>query len=202
MTIGSHQRTVGKSQAHITPKGLLDAIGPFDLDPCAAIIRPWDCATINWTEIDDGLSREWPRQYFIFLNPPFDRYVVGTWMARLAAHGNGIALLHVRTEAGWFEPVWQYASGILFLADRIHFHRPNGTRQPANSGAPVCLVAFGDRAALRLRGCGIAGVFTNKWHMQSATSNARKTEHDLPLLRALQTGNPGTDSNDRHDHAR
>src|SRR5215475_3792978 len=113
-----------------------------------------------------GLERAWFG--FVYLNPPFDRYVVGRWIARLAQHGNGITLLHARTEAGWFEPVWQSASGILFLADRIHFHRPDGTRQPANSGAPPVLVGFGQKAALRLRGCGIPGVFINQWHLQSA----------------------------------
>jgi DNA N-6-adenine-methyltransferase (Dam) len=174
MALGSHQRCVGKSQVHITPKPMIDALGPFVLDPCAADPRPWDCARINWTERDDGLSREWPRDFFIYLNPPFDRYVVGTWMARLAEHNNGIALLHARTEAAWFEPVWQSASGILFLADRIHFYRADGTRQPANSGAPPVLVAFGDKAALRLRGCGIAGVFVNQWHMQTASLQMRE----------------------------
>jgi site-specific DNA-methyltransferase (adenine-specific) len=36
MTLGSHQQCVGKSQIHITPKWIVDRLGPFDLDPCAA----------------------------------------------------------------------------------------------------------------------------------------------------------------------
>src|SRR5262249_46865689 len=75
------------------------------------------------------------------------------WIARLAEHGNGITLLHARTEAGWFEPIWQRAAAILFLADRIHFHRPDGSRQPANSGA------FSQRLATkRCRGCTVAAL--------------------------------------------
>jgi hypothetical protein len=57
MTLGSHQRCLGQSQDHITPKRFIDRLGPFDLDPCAAVIRPWDCAEVNW--VVDGLIRIW-----------------------------------------------------------------------------------------------------------------------------------------------
>ena len=163
MSLGSHQQSVGKSQNHITPKWLIDATGPHDLDPCAADPRPWDCAKINYTEADDGLARPWRGS--VYLNPPFDRYEVGDWISRLAKHGNGITLLHARTEAGWFEPIWRHAAVILFLADRLHFHRPDGTRHPANSGAPPILAAFGDDAAQRLYRCGIPGALVTRWHI-------------------------------------
>jgi hypothetical protein len=48
-------------------------------------------------------------------------------------------------------------TSILFMADRIKFCRPDGTEQPANSGAPPVLVAFGTRAAARLNDSGIQG---------------------------------------------
>jgi hypothetical protein len=161
MTLGSHQQTVGRSQVHITPHWIIDRLGPFDLDPAAADPRPWDCALNNYTEFDDGLSRPWHGR--IFLNPPFDRYAVGGWISRLAVHGRGIALLHARTEAAWFEPVWESASAVLFMADRIHFHRPDGSRQPANSGAPPVLVAFGEFDREHLRVCGIPGALVTSW---------------------------------------
>jgi len=163
MSLGSHQKCVGLSQNHISPKLIIDATGPFDLDPCAADPRPWDCARINWTT--HGLDRDWFG--LVYLNPPFNRYEVGEWIARLAEHGNGITLLHARTEAAWFEPIWQRAAAILFLADRIHFHRPDGSRQSANSGAPPILAAFGDEAVLRLRHCRIAGALVTRWHNQN-----------------------------------
>jgi hypothetical protein len=86
-----------------------------------------------------------------------------------AEHGNCIVLLHARTEAEWFEPVWKHAAAILFLADRIYFHRPDGSRHPANSGAPAVLCAFGDEALARLQRCGIAGVLVTEWQTQSAS---------------------------------
>jgi DNA N-6-adenine-methyltransferase (Dam) len=127
MTIGSHQATVGKSQVHITPRWILDALGRFDLDPCAADPRPWDCAKRSYTERDDGLSRPWTGR--VFLNPPFCRYGVDRWMMRMAEHNHGIALLHVRPETTWFTPCWQHASGMLFLRRRVIFHKPDGSPQ-------------------------------------------------------------------------
>ena len=167
MSLGSHQTTVGRSQIHITPKFIIDRLGPFDLDPAAADPRPWSCATRNITESGDGLTAVWPSDARIYLNPPFDRYVVGQWIQRLADHGRGTALLHARCEAGWFEPIWESASGILFMADRIHFYRPDGTRHPANSGAPPVLVAFGADDLERLRSSGIAGNLVTSWESVS-----------------------------------
>lgn len=138
MTLGSHQQTVGKSQAHFTPRWILDALGPFDLDPCAGLPRPWDCAKVNLSSM--GLDVPWRGR--VWLNPPFDRYQVGTWVQRLADHEDGIALLHARTEAGWFEPIWHRASAILFLGDRLKFCDAHGNPQRANSGAPAVLCAF------------------------------------------------------------
>jgi DNA N-6-adenine-methyltransferase (Dam) len=164
MTLGSHQQCVGKSQVHCTPRWIIAALGPFDLDPAAADPRPWDCARHNYTEADDGLSRTWSGR--VWVNPPFDRFVVGKWISRLAEHGCGTALLHARCETSWFAPIWQHASGILFLSSRIKFCRPDGSEQPANSGAPPVLVAFGPRDLERLRSSGIAGALTTTWKMQ------------------------------------
>jgi hypothetical protein len=161
MSIGSHQSCVGKSQNHITPKWIIERLGPFDLDPCAADPRPWSCAKHNITEAKDGLSKPW--HGFVFLNPPFNRYEVGRWISRLAEHNNGIALLHARTEAAWFEPAWQSATSILFMADRIKFCKVDGSEQPANSGAPPVLVGFGTSGAARLEHCTIAGALVEVW---------------------------------------
>jgi hypothetical protein len=162
MTLGSHQKTVGASQNWITPKHILEALGPFDLDPCASPIAPWKCAAVQ--HFSHGLDFEWDGR--VYLNPPFDRYQVGKWIAKLATHGNGIALLHARTEAEWFEPCWEFASAILFLADRLYFHYPSGERAEANSGAPACLVAFGEFNADALRISKLKGNLVTSWEIQ------------------------------------
>jgi len=163
MTLGSHQKTVGDTQTWITPKWIIDALGPFDLDPCAADPRPWDCAQTNWTVggLDLPPCAVWHGR--VWLNPPFDRYEVAKWVSRLASHGNGTALLHARTEAAWFEPVWRKARAILFLADRLYFHYPDGRRAEANSGAPACLIAFGAWDVNKLVASRIAGALVTGW---------------------------------------
>jgi hypothetical protein len=59
MTLGSHQTSIGKTQVHITPRWIIEVLGPFDLDPAAADPRPWDCARVNYTERDNGLAQQW-----------------------------------------------------------------------------------------------------------------------------------------------
>jgi hypothetical protein len=176
MTLGSHQKTVGASQDHLTPRCIIEALGPFDLDPCAADPRPWDCATRNICEAEDGLDVKWDGR--VWLNPPFDRRLVGKWIGRLAEHGHGTALLHARTETEWFRICWQNATAMLFMAKRLIFVKPDGTPcttkqgERANSGAPPVLVAFGEDDAQKL--CHFAfdhgGAFIDNWHFFGAAS--------------------------------
>lgn len=151
----SHQQSIGKSQTHLTPRAIIDALGPFDTDPCAASTRPFDCAAVNYTEADNGLTQPW--RGFAWMNPPFDRRVIGDWMQRLAEHNDGIALVHARVETRWFQIAWRHASAILFASDRVRFLDASGEQQEFNSGAPVALIGFGDRALQRLRDSGIRG---------------------------------------------
>lgn len=167
MSLGSHQRTIGASQVHVTPRWIVERLGPFDLDPCAATVRPWDCARHNIVEQQNGLALQWSG--FVWLNPPFHRYQVELWIEKMALHDHGIALLHARTETAWFAPVWRDAKALLFMNRRLTFCKPDGTPcttakgEPANSGAPPVLVAFGNEAARRLETSRIAGAFVTNW---------------------------------------
>lgn len=140
--MNTHQKTTtSKTWEWLTPPGILSKLGKFDLDPCAPINRPWDTAHNHYTIEDDGLSKKWEGR--VWLNPPFGRYAI-KWLQKLAWHGNGIALIAVRTETEMFSKwVWPYAEGILFLNKRPHFHHVDGSRAPFNSGASICLVAYG-----------------------------------------------------------
>lgn len=164
MTLTSHQRPVrGATDVWLTPPELLHALGPFDLDPCASIGRPWDTAATHYTVEDDGLSQPWTG--LVWCNPPFGPDAQ-KWLARCAEHGDAIALVPARTETQWFiSTVWRSARAVLFLWRRPHFHHPDGRRAKANSGAPICLVAYGSRAADRVRLCGLPGTFVGTWLM-------------------------------------
>src|ERR1700734_155167 len=153
------------SDTWLTPPEIIAALGPFDLDPCAAPQpRPWPTAARHITWPDNGLTARWHGR--VWLNPPYGDKT-GTWLGRLARHGRGTALVFARTETTWFvEAVWQQASAGLFLHGRLHFHRPDGSRAADNSGAPSVLVAYGDYDADRLRDCGLSGTFV-RWQAQA-----------------------------------
>ena len=143
-------RPVAATHVWLTPPEIIEALGPFDLDPCAAPSpRPWPTAARHIELPEDGLAAEWSGR--VWLNPPFGSHT-GQWVGRMALHGNGIALVFARTETSMFRNwVWPHASALMFLAKRPHFYRPDGTRAPGNSGGPICLIAYGDANALALR---------------------------------------------------
>ena len=55
----------------LTPPEILEALGPFDMDPCASQFQPWRTAAQQFTIEDDGLAREW--QGRVWCNPPAKR---------------------------------------------------------------------------------------------------------------------------------
>lgn len=153
--MGSHHSARAKSVVWLTPPHVLDAIGEFDLDPCGA--EGWTTARQHILPPDDGLTADWSGR--VWVNPPYGNEA-WKWLDKLAAHGTGTALIFARTEtAGFVDQVWSKATAILFLHGRLHFHYPDGRRAPANSGAPSCLVAYGERDAEALRTAPIAGSF-------------------------------------------
>ena len=129
-----------KNDEWLTPPDILDKLGYFDLDPCAPVVRPWPTANFHFTE--RGLEKDWFGR--VWCNPPFGREAV-KWLAKMRDHGNGIALIPARTETAMFyDTVWGHADAVLFIKGRPHFHYVDGTRAKFNSGAPICLVAYGD----------------------------------------------------------
>jgi len=139
----AHQQIIGKNDEWLTPRWILDALGGFDLDPCAPVSRPWDTAKHYYTELDDGLHKEWFGR--VWCNPPFHRYHRPMWMRKMAEHGNGIMLLPAAGETKAFaDYVWGKCNGILFLNRRPHFCYVDGTEASANSGCTICLIAYGE----------------------------------------------------------
>jgi len=155
MGIGSHTEPIkGATDSWITPKFIIDALGPFELDPCQCTPQPWNCARCHYLIDDDGLNAPWFGR--IWLNPPYSQ--IGKWMAKMADHGCGTALVFARTETAWFvESVWKRASGIMFLHGRLTFHKPDGTKGRGNSGGPSCLVSYGNEDFTKLISSGLNG---------------------------------------------
>ena len=147
MSLSGHQSARAKSVDWLTPPNIITKLGTFDLDPCCPADMPWRTAETMLTSEQDGLSTSWFGR--VWLNPPFGS-VAAMWLARMADHRSGIALIQARTEPRrFFDLVWARATSVLILEGRPHFHRADGTRAPFNSGAPICLVGYGrqnDRA--------------------------------------------------------
>jgi hypothetical protein len=66
---GHEQPYRGETNDWLTPRYILDALGKFDLDPCAALDQPWATARRPLTVKDDGLKKPWVGR--VWLNPPY-----------------------------------------------------------------------------------------------------------------------------------
>jgi hypothetical protein len=151
-------RAQGKNE-WLTPPDLIRLLGPFDLDPCAPVDRPWDTARDHLTIRENGLSRPWAGR--VWLNPPFGQEIP-EWMRRMSSHGDGIALVLARSETAWFQ---DYVFGsptmcaVLFLRGRLTFHHADGTPARGNCGGAPVLVAYGSRNGVALSTSGLQGAF-------------------------------------------
>lgn len=139
--LSGHQRcTTPETEEWLTPPDILQRLGAFDLVPCAAWSRTEP--PVQYSKEDDGLSKPWFGR--VWCNPPFGRDAI-KWLRKMAAHNNGIALIPARTETRMFyECVWGASDAVLFIAGRPHFYTRKLERAPFNSGAPICLVAYGE----------------------------------------------------------
>lgn len=152
----AHDRTAGEEE-WLTPREITDALGPFDLDPCAPVNRPWEIAPKVYTAQDNGLRNPaCPWEGFVYVNPPYGNET-GKWLDQLADHDNGIALIFARTETqDFFRHVWGRADSLVFIRGRLRFweqvYDPEGnyvgarpgcskkTGKPCSAGAPSVLV--------------------------------------------------------------
>jgi hypothetical protein len=160
-TAFAHRPGRGITDEWLTPPDLLARLGPFDLDPCAAVDQPWQTAATQWTIRDDGLSRPWHGR--VWLNPPYSNNEA--WMRRM---GQGIALVFARTETRWFfDTVWDRAAAVLFLRGRLHFYTPDGKRAKGNAGGPHVLAAYGNEDAKTLYGLRDLGrIMVGSWRLR------------------------------------
>ena len=111
----------------------------------------------HYTEREDGLIQPW--EGYCYVNSPYGAETE-IWLKRLADHGNGVALTFARTETKMFQQqVWDRATALRFIHNRLYFYQPDGQRAKGNSGGPSVLIAYGEYATSRLLQSRIAGTF-------------------------------------------
>lgn len=147
------QRGAATKDEWLTPPSIIKALGPFDLDPCALVNRPWPTAATHLTEADNGLTAPWAG--YVWLNPPYSQ--LRKWLARAAAHGNAMALTFARTDTRAFHAsVLPVAASLFFFAGRLRFHHVDGTESD-RATAPSVLIAYGDHAHNKLQASSSSG---------------------------------------------
>jgi phage N-6-adenine-methyltransferase len=134
-----------------TPKWITDAIGEFDLDPCANE-RSHVQAT-KYFELDargeDGLvlAADTPRKSRVFINPPYSD--VMPWIEAYK-HTRFCFLLKLDPSTKWFEALLEHTGEILLpRGTRIQFEAPDGVppdKSKANQFPHALFYAYGDDA--------------------------------------------------------
>jgi hypothetical protein len=143
----------------LTPRWIVDALGDFDLDPCGAPGYELAGTTYNLEDGKDGLIDPWFGR--VWLNPPYGTEAAA-FMARMAEHNQGTALIFARTETKlFFDYVWDTATAILFIRSRIKFLTADQEVPKQPSGAPSVLIAYGKEDARKLWDSGIPGKLIN-----------------------------------------
>lgn len=141
----TYEARFGGSHEWFTPKWIFDALGmKFSLDPCHPRgVRTYVPAALAFDKQQDGLKQVWLGS--VWLNPPYGRGI-GAWMEKMAAHGDGIALVPARTDTKWFHAAAPAADALLFPKGRIDFIDGDRRRKNAGShdqGAPSVMMAWG-----------------------------------------------------------
>lgn len=138
-----------------TPLALVEALGRFDLDPCANDNSPTRLAATGFVKADNGLSREWFGR--VWCNPPYGNDA-RLWLAKCAEHGDAIALVPPRVGAKWFhDVVLDTADAMLFHYGRIAFIDPDTGEPVKGNNADSVLIAWGGSNMLALEVAGISG---------------------------------------------
>lgn len=151
----------GETDDWYTPKYIFDALGlEFDLDPASPPEGPRYVplsrgGVFYW---ERGLEQPW--RGVVWMNPPFgNQKTKRAWLTKFFDHGNGVALVPDRTSAPWFQEYAPRAECVCFVAPKIKFERPDGTRGES-PGTGTALMGVGAVAASAVQSCGLGITMT------------------------------------------
>lgn len=137
----------------------------FDLDPASPLSGPVTPARCHYTPEQDVLAQPWFGM--VWLNPPYNRWEIGRWIAKLAEHGRGVAPVFACTDTSWFQ---DYSpDGLLLLRGRVRFAERKGSRT-VSGASPSMLMAYGEEAVEGLARSTLKGCF---YHLGRVGRNDR-----------------------------
>ena len=133
-----------------TPQYILDALGEFNLDPCAGVNTRLAKNNYAIERGEDGLQMEWVDT--VWCNPPFSEKEL--WIEKMISHGNGILLLPERGSAPWFGPLANSCGNYFVSGEKINF-----LGGPSSNNLGSCFFPFGERAVSKIINSGLSGHF-------------------------------------------
>jgi hypothetical protein len=146
-------KKLNSSDDFLTPPEIVQAMGDFDLDPCASHRQQMRLAGKEYRfPEDNGLLLQWHGSAFV--NPPFSE--LQAWINRFILHGNGVLLVPARVEVSWFWKLWHHADSIFFTKGPVKYLCPEGKAPPRFFGGAFC--AMGAENVQRLQRIPLKGV--------------------------------------------
>ena len=142
-------------------KALSQAVGGFDLDPCAATSdrrRARVKAKILLTEADDGLSVPWRGRCFV--NPPYGRGI-GNWIRKCLEEARRgcvvVALIPARPDTHHWHQFIAGQADVFMVRGRLKFGDGENS-----APFPSCVVVWGANSDLIAR---LSSALPDAWHV-------------------------------------
>lgn len=149
----THESTKAATVEWYTPAFVFEALGfnetdrRFSMDVCSPGGHLTHVpADTHLTIVEDGLATPWHGT--VWMNPPYTG--IAPWMAKLADHGDGVALVFARPDTKWFQAALAKATVVCFVAGRISFINGLTRQAKGTPGTGSALFAFGETAAAAL----------------------------------------------------
>jgi hypothetical protein len=122
-----------------TPKPLAEKLGKFDLDPCSndrSHIKSKFSYRLERGEDGLVLAREVPKNYRVFINPPYARGLVLKWILAYA-HTRFCFLVKFDPSTDWFAELAKRTKIVCFpKGDRVEFEAPPGVPPDMQNANP------------------------------------------------------------------
>lgn len=128
-----------------TPRHLIDALGPFDLDPCTVSFRPFDTAKKH-IERDlggCGLAESW-EGLDVWLNPPYGKEIM-PFIRKFIFYKKGVTLIFARMGSVQVQDLLNAGAYGFCLRKMVKFIRKDGTPSGDNAGADSIIFFFDEK---------------------------------------------------------